>query len=253
MSEAAEQKNRSPKAWVTLFALIWIIVVIWRLYLLLSYCYHYVDDDQAAMWYGTVHFANMHFPEPCFFGQDYNSMLESLLSVPLYLCGWPLNYAMPTVTTLLCICPYLICSIILFRKKRYFQAFCSVFLLAISGWQWDILSSVPRAWIEAYPWTILGVILINDEKHSRVKIFIGAVLAGLSCALSLTAIAILGIGLLNYVIINKNRWKEYLAPAAGLIPGAGSYVYQKVFYAAHPEYLITRSGLDLISDREDFV
>lgn len=253
MSEAAEQKNKATKVVVAIFIIIWSIIIFWRLYVLFTYCYKYVDDDQAIMWYGTVHFANMHFPEPCFFGQDYNSMLESLLSVPLYLCGWPLNYAMPTVTTLLCICPYLMCSIILLRRKRYLQAFSSIFLLLLSGWQWDLLTSVPRAWIEAYPWTILGVVLINDEKHNRKKVLIGSVIAGLSCALSLTAIAIFGIGMLNYVIVNKNKWKEYILPVAGFIPGVGLYAYQKAFYAAHPEYLITGSGLDLISDREDFI
>ncbi len=253
MSEMTEQKNKVSKTATAVFVIIWGIIVFWRVFLLFSYCYNYVDDDQAIMWYGTVHFANLHFPEPCFFGQDYNSMLESLLSVPLYLCGWPLNYAMPTVTTLLCICPYLICSIIEFKRKKYFQAFCSAFLLVLSGWQWDLLTSIPRAWIEAYPWTILGVILINNDKHDRKKVFIGAVIAGLSCALSLTAIAIFGIGMLNYIIVNKTKWKEYLATAAGIIPGAGLYVYQKVFYIQHPEYLITKSGLDLISSGEDFI
>ena len=66
-----------------IFACMWIALIIWRIYMLAAYCFRYVDDDQAIMWYGTVHFAHGCFPEPCFFGQDYNTMLESLLAVPL--------------------------------------------------------------------------------------------------------------------------------------------------------------------------
>ena len=67
------------------------------------------DDDQALMWYGTVHFAHGHFPEPCFFGQNYGSMLESLLAVPLYYLKCPLNYALPLITLLLSLVPFAFC------------------------------------------------------------------------------------------------------------------------------------------------
>ena len=48
----------------------WILVLAWRIYVMVRYSFHYVDGDQAIMWYATVHYAHGHFPEPCFFILD---------------------------------------------------------------------------------------------------------------------------------------------------------------------------------------
>ena len=92
MNSIAERLDKSfltDRSYKVMCVIGWAGIVIWRIYMLAVYCYQYVDDDQAIMWYGTVHFANGHFPEPCFFGQDYNTKLESLIEVQLYLLGWP--------------------------------------------------------------------------------------------------------------------------------------------------------------------
>ena len=152
-----------------IFVCMWIALIVWRIYMLVAYCYRYVDDDQAIMWYGTVHFAHGFFPEPCFFGQDYNTMLESLLAVPLYLCGWPLNYALPSVTTVLCIIAFAYCSIDCLKRGRTTAAFMVLFLFALTNWQWDLLTSIPRSFIPGFPFALIGAGLMCAPKGGTLK------------------------------------------------------------------------------------
>ena len=71
------------------------------------------------MWYGTVHMAHGHFPQPAFWGQDYGSMLEAVLAIPLYLCGWPLNYALPFVTCIWGLTPFFFSGIYCLKRNNY--------------------------------------------------------------------------------------------------------------------------------------
>ena len=258
MADKVEKKNRIGTAsqnkdniCKALLFVSWLLILAWRIYVMVRYSFHYVDDDQAIMWYATVHYAHGHFPEPCFFGQDYNVMLESLLAVPLYLCGWPLHVALPLVTVFLCVLPYLVCSILLWRKGQYTGALLAVLLLALSGWEWDVLTTIPRAWISGFPWAVLGAILINDEQNRKGHRVFGGFLSALGFSFSLTAAAVIGIALANFVMIQKKKVKEYIPVVLGLLAGSGNYLLQKLFYGKHPEYMITRSSVDFAVNSEE--
>ena len=49
--------------------------------------FRYVDDDQSIMWYGAVEMSQGRFHEPCFYGQNYNTMLEGFVAIPLLWSG----------------------------------------------------------------------------------------------------------------------------------------------------------------------
>lgn len=239
-----EKKEEKKDRTVLLLMLCWTLVLVWRMYVLIRYAYRYVDDDQAILWYGTVHFAHGHFPEPCFFGQGYNSMLESLLSVPLYLLGWPLNYALPTVTTILCILPYAFCSVLAWKRGKRVIAFATVIFLALGGWQWDVLTSIPRSFIPGLPWAAIGAMIMNDPEGGRKKAFLGGLLAMLGVSITLSAAAILGVALFALLLEGKKSIRKWPVVILGMLPGFAFLAYQKYFYSVHSADIITVHGFD---------
>lgn len=64
-----------------------------------------VDQDQALLWQTALDYASGVFREPRFYGQDYNTALEALLSVPLVRCGVPVYFAVPIITAVLFLVP----------------------------------------------------------------------------------------------------------------------------------------------------
>ena len=71
------------------FQLVYIVIVstiiLYKLYILEKFGFKYTDSDQSIMWLGAKDYSNGIFHEPRFYGQDYNTMLESLFSVPFLL------------------------------------------------------------------------------------------------------------------------------------------------------------------------
>lgn len=245
--EISVKKGYLPeKACRIIFAGIWIVLIAWRIYMLVTYCYRYVDDDQAIMWYGTVHFAHGFFPEPCFFGQDYNTMLESLLAVPLYLCGWPLNYALPSVTTVLCIIAFAYCSIDCLKRGRTIAAFMVLFLFAMTAWQWDLLTSIPRAFIPGFPFAVIGAGFMCSPKSGAIKKAVGSCLCMIGTVLTMSAAALLGVALLYHFLNNTKKIKQHIAVVIGLVPGIALLVLEKWYYSVHAGDIITKSGLDFL-------
>ena len=247
MAEANIKLFNIHKAFRLMFVGMWIILICWRFYILIAYSYKYVDDDQALMWYGTVHFANGHFPEPCFFGQDYNSMLESLLGVPLYLCGWPLNYALPTVVSISVILPFLYYSVDCYRRNRIKSAFAVLFLFSATAWQWDVLSSIPHAIISGFPWALVGVALMCDPKSKSIKRASGSCLCVMGTVVTMSTAAVMGIAWLYYILDNRKKWRNYVAPLLGTIPGIVFFAFQKWYYTVHIDDIVVKSGIDPLS------
>ncbi len=74
------------KSWPYLFPVFWLglclLLLLHRWNVLHEFGFQYPDSDQAIMWQGAVDFAQGIFHEPRFYGQDYNTMIESLFAVP---------------------------------------------------------------------------------------------------------------------------------------------------------------------------
>lgn len=216
----------------------WGILILWRLYVYFSYNVHYTDDDQALMWYGTVHFAHGHFPEPCFFGQNYGSMLESLLAVPLYLLKCPLNYALPFVTLIISLVPFAFCSGLLWKRGRKLAAMLVLCPLFWLGWQTDVLNTVPRALISGFPFAVIGMVLLCDPKAERIRCVLGAFFCALAFCMNQTAAAMAGIALLGLLLYKEK--KKFLPALVGLALGGCCFVLTQLFYKLNPQYCVHR-------------
>jgi len=75
-----------------LYILLLILVFADRTNTLIHFTFKYTDCDQAVMWLGAKEIMQGKFHEPCFYGQSYNPMIESLFAVPLL----SVEYLIPT-------------------------------------------------------------------------------------------------------------------------------------------------------------
>ena len=202
---------------------------------MIYYGSQFVDDDQALMWNGAAAFAHFMFPEPCFWGQSYGSMFESLVAAPLLWAGVPIHWAMPIAATIVGFVPYLFISLLLYRKDRRPYAFLVLFLFLLMGWKWDILTSIPRSFISGMPFATLGAVLLNDCR-SNAGAFAGALLICLGIIQTTTALLVAGMGVLFYLWnIRKNHSR---LPAIFLGVGIGILVFLfiKYFYVINADF-----------------
>lgn len=240
-----------------------LLLVVYRIYLLFRYCSQYVDGDQALMWYGTAVFGHFKFPEPCFFGQSYGSMIESLIAVPLYWIKIPFHYALPAATMVLSMIPFFYLSFKTFRKGNQTISLLILLCYISMSWKWDLLTSVSRALIGGFSFAVIGMIWLNADgfeiKYSGtsadcrkapltitllwgIKVFLGAFLAYSGYIMTSSAIALIGIGGLGFCLDIKRKRKNILPAAAGFFCGLLVEKLIKAFYinntdyALHPEW-----------------
>ena len=220
------------------YILLMTAILFYRALILFKYSFNYVDDDQALMWYGTAAFAHLDFYEPCFFGQAYGSMIESLLAVPFYIIGIPLNIALPVSTVILSAFPFVYLGIKSFSNGKSLTAYIILAIFAFMSCDWDVLTSVPRSFVGGFPIAVIGAVLINEK--SSIKAFLGAYLAFLGYIITNTSIAIVGMAYLALIIYNRIKTKDFFKKLCAIIMGnvLGVFTYYliKLFYELNPEY-----------------
>ncbi|MBR3306118.1 MAG: hypothetical protein IKI75_02535 [Lachnospiraceae bacterium] len=228
----------------------WILIIAWRLYFLFRYSFNYVDEDSAITWIGTVHFAHGHLANPFYLGQDYNIMLDALLAAPLYLLGWPLNYALPFTTFILCLFPFVFCSVFAWRGGKRGAAFVPVLLMAAAGWKWDLFTSIPRTLISGFGVAVVGAVICNDTGAKTAKMFTGAFLCVLGAVMTLSAVTVSGLAFLGYFLSlpaegePAEKKKRTAALFGGIILGILVYAAGRVYFYLHPEEMLRSGSLE---------
>lgn len=219
--------------------MLFIVVVLYRIAILVKYSFAYVDDDQAIMWYGTAAFAHFEFHEPCFFGQSYGSMIESLLAVPLYLMHVPLKMALPIATLILTISPFVYLCLKNLRNNRLLSAYIILFIFASMSYERDFLTSVPRSFVGGFIFGIIGCVLINEDGKCY-KYLVGSYLICLGYIITNTVIALAGMAYFAIILYNKidvNFVKKRVpALITGNVVGLITNYCIKRFYINNPEY-----------------
>jgi hypothetical protein len=196
-----------------------------------------VDSDQSFMWLGTKDYADGKFYEPRFYGQDYNTFLESLVAVPFYKAGMPVYQAVPLATHLLFLFPLFFTLIYLFKIGKERQAIAGACLILCLTTAFDIMSSLPRGFVTGVFFTSFFILSIQHPKHLGYLILnIVMLMIGYFVNPNL-ALAIAP--LLFYVFLHNYRSKGFWACLA-LMPllYIPLYFVFDAFYKNHPEYVV---------------
>lgn len=186
------------------------------------------------MWLGTKEILSGHFHEPCFYGQSYNSMLESLLAVPLVYSGVNFYYALPVMTSFLAISPFIIFSFYFLKKQPLHACFILSFpLLMPEGY--GMIASMPRGFVTGIFFASF-VCLSVYTANNKAKWMLYSCLAGLAVIANPNSLVIL---FPVYVYLFLNDYKNprfYFFSIIGGFPPALLFFLIKQFYTLNPGY-----------------
>lgn len=196
------------------------------------------------MWLGTVDYYHGYFYEPCFYGQSYNTMLESFIAIPLYALGCPLYIALPIVTSLLALTPIIYLSVLTFLNRSRITGIIIILITFLLPIEYDFLTSISRGFVT-------GIFIVSLSLFSLFRPFsvysfficgllsiIGFIVNPNSILLSLPCLFFLF--LYNY----KNK-KFYIYTFLSMVIGGCFYLLRKSFYDTNPNYILHQYDLTL--------
>lgn len=195
----------------------------------------YFDQDQTTMWLATEEMSKGHFHEPCFWGQPYNTMLESLFAVPLNLLGMKASYSLPLITMCMASFPYLWGSRLVFKYKNQKLGLILLIVPLITTVDYDLLMGMSRGWVTGQ---FIASFAFWSFVHPQKRL--GWVLFGFSASLALwvNANAIFLLFIIAYFLLLEN-YKNFRFYAFGLIGAIVPVlwvIFSLNFYREHPDY-----------------
>lgn len=240
MSDRKEFKNNNIyNLYFIGYIAILLLLLVYRLVIIIKYSSQYIDEDQALLWTGVSKLLKHQMLEPHFEGQNYGTMFESVLGYFFVKLGVPINYALPIGTTLLAIIPFVICSLPLLLKNRVVGAYIILSLGFIFGWQFDLLTTMPRSFIPGFAFAVAGAIIFYYSRERYIYISISVVFYVIGFIFTESTISIILISVLSYVLIKKPTKKAYLYMGINFLIGSIFVLYfDFIFYKLYPEYCI---------------
>ena len=212
------------------------ILLTTRILLILNLNIHYIDSDMPFMWAGVKDYSEGLFYEPRFYGQDYNTFMESLFAVPLYWIGVPVYYALPIITHLVAIFPFLFTAFYLFFKNRKENAILVLAILLCLAPGYDVMTSQPRGISGVFLCAFYILSFVNPT-HMRF-LALNTLLSVLAYFVTPNAVLI-SVPLMAFLFFHnyKNK-KYYIVTICCLLSSIVFYLFFDKFYKDHPDYVI---------------
>ena len=218
-----------------------VAIVSYRIYVLVLFGFKYTDSDQTLMWLGAKYYSKGEFHEPFFYGQDYNLMLESFLSVPFYWLGLPLKIALPIVTTILTLLPFFLLARLAIKKGEDLIAVIIISILALLPIEYDLHTSLSRGFvtgIAVFSLIFLLPVFITSRNWYKSEYILIGLLSALSYLVTPNTI-LLSLPILFYLFLNNIKSKKfYVYTFIGFFIGILILILFKQFYVWNPSYKI---------------
>jgi hypothetical protein len=174
-------KPLSDRGALVLYSALIAIGALERANLLFSFAFTHVGIDDALLWQVTTDYGNGVFREPYLYGQNYNPMLEALLSAPFVRLGAAPWLVLPLVTSMLALLPFWSWSMWALRKKYVVSALLLAAMPLLLPTEWGMVTSMPRGWVHGLavlalvPW-LLGIQHVRWRHGSIVFALVTALL-----------------------------------------------------------------------------
>jgi hypothetical protein len=236
-----QEKTTGWLDWALYLAL-FALVCIFRVSVLQHFGFKWTDGDQVIMWHGVKDFAEGHFYETRFYGQSYNTMLESILALPLYLFGVDASFALPIVTSILAIFPFLLISFFVFIKKSSKVGLVILSIPLILPTNYSLITTMPRGFVTGIFVSSFMFLFIHN-KSSLAGFFLSAFLMIVGYSINPNAI-LFSIPCFAYIFLNNIKNKSfYVYSFMGLVLGGTFHFLLNLFYKIHPNYNLHRYTL----------
>lgn len=196
-----------------------------------------MDTDQPIMWLAATDYAKGIFHEPRFYGQDYNTHMESLFAVPFLWCSVPVYYALPIATHLIFLFPYLFTAFYLFFKKRKIHAILVLSVILCLPVSYDLLNSLPRGFVTGLFFTSFYILSMMNP-HNLKFIIVNSLMTILGFFIN-PNLLLAGLPFLFYIFLhNYKSLAYYKTTFVCLLFFIPLYFFFDKFYKDHPNYVL---------------
>lgn len=232
------EKSIPQKQYLFIFYALLVVLLLDRFIHLHLFSFQYVDSDQTILWLGAVEMLQGHFHEPAFYGQAYNTMFEGLLAVPLLALGTPVYKALPIITALLAVLPFVLFAF-LSKDKNRIAALTFLAIPLLLPVEYVLLTQLPRGFITGIFSASIAVAFVLFNKEIKLKHFVfSGFFGGVALVLSPNSVLLL-LPVYLYVFIKSTKKLQVVFGMLGgvLLPLAWQ-LYVFWFYKTHPEYSV---------------
>lgn len=211
-----------------------ILVIVFRLIVLVVFNFEILDSDQPIMWLGAKHYSEGQFYEPRFYGQDYSTMLESLMALPFLYSGLPLHKALPLISSILTVFPIILLARITFKKGSELTAILILSIFLALPLEYTMITGMPRGFVPGI--FIASFLLISYSKNSKSAFFFNLLIASIAFSVNPNSI-LLSIPLLFMVFIKNYKAKDFwIFSTLGLVIGFSIHALVALFYIKNPYF-----------------
>ena len=197
---------------------------------------NYIDSDMPFMWAGIKDYSQGLFYEPRFYGQDYNTFMESLFAVPLYWLGIPVYYALPVVSHIVAIFPFLFTAFYLFYKERKENAILILSILLCLTPGYYIMTSQPRGISGVF---LTGFFILSILHPTNFRFLVLNTLLSVLAYFVTPNSVVVSVPLMAFLFFqNYKNKKYYVTTFCCLLIAIPCYLFFDKFYKDYPGYIV---------------
>jgi len=217
------------------FTLLLILLLFDRYITLTHFNFQFVGNDDTILWQAATDYSQGIFHEPYFYGQNYNFMLEAIMAIPFIKLGLSHHYALPLVTAFLSLFPFLLFSIILFKRAEHFSALVFLAIPLCLPFEYGMLASMPRGFIQGLFFTSFFIFPLL-EPHKKSSWIICCIAFGAGYFSNPNSLIVAFPVCIFLLVKNfKNLW-FYLISLITVIPFFVAEYFAKEFYNINTAY-----------------
>ncbi len=212
-------------------------VIVLRCLILVDFAFNIYDSDQSIMWNGAIDYSHGIFHEPRFYGQAYSTMLEALLAVPLIWLSVPVYIALPVITTVLTLLPFVLIALVARSQGKVLQA-CLVLAIPIFlPVEYGFLTTLARGFVPGIFVASIGAVMLYypDRKWGW---FIFGLCSMLGYSVNSNSFLISAPVFLYLWLNNLKTSRFYFYCGAGFLIGLAVHLLVALFYILHPDHAI---------------
>jgi len=199
----------------------------------------YTGSDDVIFWMVAVDLANGILREPFLYGQNYNAPLESMAAVPLLWAQIPLHVAMPIVTSLLALAPFVAFGSRCAMERQYAQASLWVAIPLFLPVEWNIMTTITRGFVNGLAILALLPVLLMVRPDRTRSIGIGACLMA-ALIVNPNVLLFAAPFALWYLIRDIKERSSIFWMMLGAAPLVAFQRWAFLFYAKGPERIVHR-------------
>ena len=154
------------------------LLIVQRIVVLCTFNAEWTDSDQTVFWVVAKDYSEFHFRQPFLYGQDYGYAIESILAIPLLWCKVPYYWALPIVTNILAIAPFVSFAFWFRRKQQFVSAILFLAIPLLLPISYSLITSMPRGFVNGVAVFALWPLAERINKPAVRYLLFGVILLG---------------------------------------------------------------------------